>query len=343
MRDPARIRALDQLAQNLLSRAPTTAQPGFFLASISEGRWAPLVLVTRSAGEIDGLVYLKEHKLGGVPTGLIYGDAILGSLVVAEPGSHLEILREALEFLIAGFKFRGLRLRVAPSFEAVVLEQAAQRWRLDFSKRPEAYHSVITLPDTYPAFLNSLSVNGRRSMRHRRKQFEEGGHSYVEKLDPAEFRRIAHRLLSLSVVGATKQGVDRALRMCTEARHPLLSGLRRSDGEWVAILGGWREDNDAIWFFQMNNERDHPNSSLGTVLRAYFIESQILQSCHRLYFWAGTAGPVARATSPCPSVIVSLDRPTPAWRAIRVILRRLGPRLPLAPRWAVDWIATPDE
>lgn len=278
--------------------------------------------------------------MGGIRTGLLYADAILGTLVAAEPGDEQEILNEAVDFVISQRKVRGLRLRVAPqNCSARTLEQAAQRLALDFVKRSEPYHSFALLPGNYPAFLASLSVNGRRSVRLRRRRFENAGHRYVESMDAGEFRRVALRLLQRSVVGATKSSVERALRLCQEAERPILSGLRSRDGEWMAILGGWCEEDRAIWFFQLNNDRDYASDSLGTVLRAYFIESAITQGYRKTFFWAAISGPVARATQSCPSLLLSLDQPTLGWRALRALCRKLAPHLPRRAQMTIDYVA----
>lgn len=198
---------------------------------------------------------------------------------------------------------------------------------------------MLPLHHNYETFLDSLGYKARRNMRYYRRRFEAAGHQYVERVDPAEFRRVAFRLLERSVVGAHKEGVLRSLGMLSEVDHPLLSGLRRSDGEWTAIIGGWRDGGLPIVFIQLNNDRDYAADSLCVVLRGYFFETLLAQGFRRVAFWAGVGGPLARVASPEPAVMTLLDVGTRRWRAMRALGRALAPHLPNGAQQAVNWAA----
>lgn len=341
LRQPNDIAALEETAADLLSAFPRTSGPRFFLASVTPSKWIPRVVVVKSGNSIEGLMFVKERKVSGLPTRMIFGDSTLGTLVVAAPGRGGAVLEQAVHFLVSTLRSQAIRLRVRfGSWEMAAIQQAASALNLDFSSsHAEECHLQIALPATYEDFLRELSVNGRRSMRHRRRVYEAGGHHFVERMDPAEFRRVALRLLDKSVVGATQESVARSLGMLSEVDHPLLCGLRDSRGEWVAILGGWYDTDKAVWLFQMNNDRDYGHVSPATVLRSYFIESLIQKGCQMVFFWAGVGGPAARAAAPYPSVTLCADSRGIRWRAIRGLSRMLAPYLPDAARQAVDWVA----
>jgi hypothetical protein len=158
-------------------------------------------------------------------------------------------------------------------------------------------------------------------------------------LELAEFRAIAGHLLRKTTLLGTREGVARALRMISGVDNPLLVGLRRADGEWVAILGGWLDGDTPVIAFQMNNDRHYPAESLSTVLRAYFIEELAANGYRELVFWAGVAGPLARSVRPYPSVAIYLDVGKGHWRLFRRLCARLAPHLPAGFQMVLDWIS----
>jgi hypothetical protein len=337
---PSQIAALEHRARSLLSSFPATAGPRFFLASVANSRWIPRVVVMKSGDKIEAIVYLKERKVAGIPTGILYGDSTLSALLAAAPGQAEAAVEQALGYLLERTSVRGLRIRVLPEgFERSALERVAARHRAGLICREDPYHLVLPLQHDYRAFLESLGYKTRRNMRYYRRRFEAAGHRYIEPMDLHEFRCVAMKLLDQPVVGASREGVVRALAMLSEVNHPLLCGLRRSDGEWVAILGGWRDNGLPVVFFQMNNDRTYAADSLCTVLRGYFFEMLIAQGFRRVAFWAGVGGPFARASTPQPGVMAYLDAGPHRWRAIRGICKILNPYLPASARLAVKWIA----
>jgi hypothetical protein len=268
---------------------------------------------------------------------LIFGHSTLGTLLVARPGLEEAMLESALQFLLRTTTVRGLRILVPPGgFELRVMERLAVGRPLQFSYREDSHH-VVSFSDGYDAFLQALSVKARRNMRYYRRRYEAGGHRYIEQMDPAEFRRVAYQLLHRSVIGGSREGVDRALSMFCEADRPLLAGLRRRDGEW-RDLGGWHQGDSPVVFFQMNNDHDFRADSLSVVLRAYFIETLVNRGYQRAYFWAGVSGPVARGASAYPSYTAHLDWDAPHWRAVQNLCKRLA-HLPRKARSAVAWIS----
>jgi hypothetical protein len=337
---PSQIAELHQRAKGLLSSFPATAGPRFFLASVTTTRWIPRVVVVKSGEKIEGILYLKERKVAGISTGILYGDSTLSALLAAAPGQAQAAMEQALRFLLERTSVRGLRIRVLPDgFERSALERVAIRHRAGLICREDPYHLVLPLQHDYGVFLEALGYKTRRNMRYYRRRFEAAGHRFIERMDLPEFRRVAMRLLDQPVVGASREGVVRTLAMLSEVNHPLLCGLRRSDGEWVAIVGGWHDNGLPVVFFQMNNDQTYAADSLCTVLRGYFFEMLIAQGFRRVAFWAGVGGPFARASTPHPGVMVFLDAGPRRWRAIRGVCKMLGPYLPESARLAVNWIA----
>jgi Acetyltransferase (GNAT) domain len=334
---------LADLARPLLSRFPATQGPRFFMASLTPNQWTPNVMVVRQGTAIVGLVYMKERKICGFRTGVVFSDATLGYSMVCEPDQRGEVLEAALRSLLGAKHIRGVRL-MAPSegVELPAAQTAAAAAKAEICYGPLRYHWLIPLAFPYEAFVDKLSYKARRNLRTARKRVEAAGHHYVEHLDFAEFETAAYELLKRSVVGGDREGVERALRVFSEIEGPIFVGLRHHNGELMAILGGWHGPDHPIVFFQMNNERDYRTASLSQVLRAYLIEDLISQGHRGLLFWAGLAGPLARISRPLDCASIYLDNPSRGWAALRSLCRMLAPHLPPRLRWMADWINLPE-
>lgn len=315
-----------------------TCEHRFYLASIENDAWIPRVVSVNQAGSTVGVVYAKERKFAGMATGLIYADATLDGMVVAKPDYRERVLELALHHLVNRRRFLGLRMLIPPDgYEMRAIERVLASTRLDVRGIRVENHSVLELGSSYESFLAGLGPRTRRNFRYYRRRFENLG-EYVPDVAFAEFQSVAMRMLKQSVVGARRSRIDRVLRMLSAVRSPILVGLRGRDGEFLSIVGGWHESDRAVIMFQMNNERDHSQSSLSLVARGYLIESLIAHGVRRLLFWAGVGAPLYRYCYYLPTTGIHLDAPRIAWRTLRSLAARAGAFLP--PRLAefASWI-----
>ena len=314
------------------------SSPRFFVASVTPRTWIPWVLVIKQGDQIAGLVYLKERKIAGIPSGILYGDSTLGAMTISEPDRHRSVLEASLRFLLSSARIRGVRLAVRP--DAAELEDIGQISRslgTDYYSQHAVNHLVLDLPPSYEQFLESLGSRTRRNFRYYRRRFEGRGGEYVNQMTWSEFRHASFELLNKSVVGADAEGLHRAHRILCSVDRPILSGLRDKSGEWLAILGGWR-DPDPVLFVQMNDDRDCGSESLSAVLRSYWIENLILHGERTLLFWAGVGLPLSRSCRPLPTIRVYVDSSSQGWRAVRSLLKSAVPILPRRLLPIADWI-----
>jgi hypothetical protein len=335
---PKDIAALSRGSTGLLSAREAAIDPDFFLASLSRNKWAPRVAVVRQAGEIAGIVYVKERLLAGIPTGMIFGDSTIASMTVAEPDRRRLVFDSAIAALLQLPRVRSLRLLVPPRGTELQSLRQLSLMSFDVCHVPIDYHSVLELPPTYERFLAILGSRTRRNFRYYRERSEAAGHIYMEDIPHSEFQRIAHSLLKEGVIGAKQCGISRALEMLAAVKRPWLVGLRSEGGEWLSIIGGWYDADRAVMFFQMNSDRKHPKLSLSLVARAHLIESLIRHGVRSLVFWAGVGYPLHRYVQPIPAVAVSVDAQTFSWRLFRRIVNSRRGWLP--PKLA-KWIAGP--
>jgi hypothetical protein len=75
------------------------------------------------------------------------------------------------------------------------------------------------------------------------------------------------------------------------------------------------------------------------VLRAYLVELLIRQRVEELVMWHGTGPPLSRYVSYVPMIGVRLDKPTYPWRVVRLLVSKVGPRLPRRLAINARWIA----
>jgi len=335
----ADIERLAHLAWPLLEGRESVSRPRFFLASVDTQSWVPRVVVVRRAGATVGIVYTKERKFAGVPTGVIYADAVLDGMVVAAVRDQERVLEIALRRLQEKAGCFGLRLSVRPDgFEYSVVNRMLPSLAMDVNYGKVENHVVLDLPRDYESFLKNLGQKTRRNFRYYRRRSEALDRRYIEEVPLPDFRAAAYRLLKKSVIGARRSGVARALRILAEVDRPILVGLRSSSGEWLSILGGWYETNRAVIFLQMNNDRNYPESSLCTVLRGYLIESSIVRGTTAILFWSGAGGPLSRYCRFLPTTGVYLDATGFIWRNVRRALAGMARFLPPRLRLLVNWV-----
>ena len=308
-----------------------------YRASIEESAWIPHVVAIIHDGSTLGVVCAKERKIAGIATGLFYADATLDAMVVAQPGHRELVFELGVRLLVNRRGFHGLRILVPPGgYEEKAIERILASRRLDVRRMRVENHSVLDLPSSYESFLAGLGYKTRRNFRYYRRRFESTG-EYVPDVSIAEFQSAAKGMLKQSIVGARASRVDRSLRMLSAAGSPMLVGLRSHDGKFLSLIGGWYEFDRAVVIFQMNNERDYPQSSLSTVARGYLIEALIAQGVRRLLFWAG-AGPLDRYCSFLPTTKIHLDTAGWVWRTLRGAAARAGVFLPRPLASLASWI-----
>jgi hypothetical protein len=322
-----------------LPEACRTYTAAFLAASASNGGWIPRLCVVNYRDKLVGFVCAKEKTVAGFRTGLIYGDSVLGNLVISESDHQEGVLSASLEKFLALPRTRGLRISIpAGGYEQGVISRLVSSTPVDAGYRPITNHSTLPLAPTYEAFLETLGRHTRRNFRVYRRKFEATGNTCVETMTFADFKSAAEELLQKKVVGASLRGVKRALAILGVVDRPLLTGLRTKEGTWLSILGGWYSGSDPLVFMQMNDERDHAESSLALVLRSYLIEKIIGEGATSLIFWAGVGGPIAKYATALPTTAVYLDKTHLGWRMFRRGVASIRAHLPLQAMHMTEWV-----
>jgi hypothetical protein len=298
------------------------------------------VVTVQESGRIIGVLYAKERKYLGMRLGVVYADATLGAMMVAEQGRRSEILEVAIRTLWDSYNIRSLRMLVVPgSFEDAVITERIPLHAADVRYSKVENHCVLELPSTYDGFLQMMGKQTRRNFRYYRRRSQHSGQTYVASMSFADFKQIAFRLLAKGVVGADRSGLNRALSMISSSERPIMIGLRNQHGGLISILGGWYEYDRAVVFCQMNNDKDYRDSSLCTVLRGYFFESLIAEGVTKVLFWAGIGEPLRHHCNFLPTTAACFDKRSLHWRLVRSLVARSSWLLPSRLQTLSKWIA----
>lgn len=340
--NPDDIMSLAIGAKRIISDEFETLSPQFFLNSIAQERSFPRVVVVRRAGAVIGLVYTKERKLAGFRTGLICGDASYGPIIACKPEEREAVWGSALLHLLTRKTVLGIRLAIPyTEYELYAGERIVSLIGAVASYCEYSANAILPLTSSYEALLSQMGSYTRRNFRRYRRQFEMHGHAYAEPLTIPEFRAATLELIGKSSIPTDKVRVERNVWMCLAAGRPMLVGLRKRSGEWLAVLGGWYDRDQATALVQMNRDQEHRADSLSVVLRGYLIESLIRRGFQSIVFVRGVSEPLKRHCRIVPTVLLYLDKPNGFLRPARF--------LELAARLAVPylglnavWLANPN-
>lgn len=346
---PADIRRLREAAGPLGQENEAIVDPEFFLPKMSKG-WRPRVVAVYSEGAVVGMMYTKERVIGGIPTGIVYGDGSLGGILVSNRADQQKAFRVAMDALLESPGIRGARLRVLQSCgENDAVRQLMASRAIDGQSFPMEhnasplwkFHAHLPLTDTYEHFLRGLGSTTRHNFRYYRRRFEAAGHKFVAHLSMDELRSAAFELRPKSkfTAGTNLADFEKHLSMVAATHRPLAIGLKHHDGRWLSVIGGWYRPGGAVLCFQCNYDCEFVGDSLSTVLRAYLIEHMIQQGLKELVIWGDTGPPLSRYVSYPPTIGVQLDVPTFAWRAARFFMSKVGPHLPRRLASTVRWIS----
>ena len=304
------------------SPVPGMLALNFFKASLRPRYWRPWVVVVSKGERIIGLVYCKELKIARFSTRIAFVDDTLGTMIVTRLQDRTTVVRSAIRVLLDNM----LAVRfLMPSDQRSSLEFAESM--ADITDCPAERHAYLQLPRTYDRFLARLGPRTRRNFRYYRRRSEQNGNEFVPRLPFEEFCASARFLYSKGVFATSKADLERSLSMIGTMPSQLLVGLRRRDGEWMSLAGGWYIGDRAILLMQLN-DRSYTVESVSLILRSYLLELLMNLGIKELVFWAGTSAPLSCYTTDRSDVMIYLDARSPSWRLARrfcAMLSKFGP------------------
>ena len=284
----------------------------FFLGRVSlfPGN-LPVVLLVRSAGCLEGAVYLYEKTLCGIPTGYLRGfDHLTGeSSVIAPEEVRASILQVAIHqlFLKTGARVGWATVRQGAA-ESIEGGQEALHGP-GVRTRSIAREYRLKLHDTFAVTLSHFGSHTRRNLRYYRRRAEkELKASFHPELTVAESDEALQQLSKCSFqpfpMSLTEwRNMDGLLR--TQPGY-FAMGLR-ANGAWISYLVGMRSHQLTYVLMQINHN-GFPHYSLSTVLRSYFFEHEIGRGQEEINFVNGTCALFQRCCQADTCVTVSAHR-----------------------------------
>jgi hypothetical protein len=106
-----------------------------------------------------------------------------------------------------------------------------------------------------------------------------------------------------------------------DLKEPVFMGIEDREGRWLSVLGGRRYGDRSEILWQMNRS-GHATSSLGTVMRSYYIEHEIAHGSRRMYIEGGTPHPIKFSFVPEELTDLVVMRPTLIAKAMQMVARR---------------------
>lgn len=316
--DTAQILSLTPLLQALAER---TGQPGamhwlnYFLDKAVAGCRVPyLVLVHReaqrestvSAEDLQAAALFFQYRILGVSTGAFTtGDAVGFNSVIAPPAERTRVVGLALGALLQ----RGAKVALA-TYEG---QKAAQPWEaiggltgIQTASRQRFVERSMKLGPTMEATLAQMGKHTRSNLRYYRRRLQQRmSLNFVAHAAPALAGADLAAINAASLNPVPAAEFSRRVGSATSLPGSYLCGLQGPDGNWLSLIGGWRQSGVTVLHWQMNTagfEKD----SIGTVMRSFFLEHEIVRGAKELMIHGGTPHSMAHSfeTQPIADLIV---------------------------------------
>ena len=306
--------------------------PAFFLGRVHlfAGN-APVVLLVRTAEQLQGAVYLYEKLLFGVPSGYLRGfDHLTGeSTVIAPEGTRISILQEAICRLLQQTRARVAWATVrqgAGESEHVPLERKGLVLQSELSSIPREHR--LKLSSTFDATLARFGSHTRRNLRYYRRRAEkELPASFSPALSFAESNQALQELSQSSFQPFSKSLAEwRQMDALLRTQPGYFAMGLQAQNQWISYLVGMRNGKSTYVLLQMNHI-GFARYSLSTVLRSYFFEHEIERGQEEIKFVNGTCAAFQRCCESDRCVTVSARRGAAAFVLFN---------------WIAPWHSAPD-
>jgi hypothetical protein len=290
----------------------------------------PVLLLVRSQGRLEGVVYLYEKTICGLRTGYLRGfDHLTGeSSVIAQEQVRASLLQVAVQQLFVQTRARVAWATVCQGGERSFTAVKQVRPYLHVEASSLSREHRLKLGSTFDATLSRFGAHTRRNLRYYRRRAETDlNASFHPKLGEEESQEALEQLKKRcfqpfpdSVADWCK--MDGLLR----TRPGYFAMGLRANGEWISYLAGIRTGKLTYVLMQINHN-GFSRYSLSTVLRSYFFEHEILRGQSEIKFVNGTCALFQRCCELDTCVTVSARR---GFTALVIF------------NWIAPWYSAPD-
>jgi hypothetical protein len=288
---------LESLAQRCHQAGAMNWLDHFLNGSDFRGKKPYLVLIVRpgvtaSSLTLEGVhaaVLLFEYRLLGIPTGAFSTDDWAGFRTVIAP----EAERGAIAAMAADALLEhGAQLALISHGHAAnstSRQSPVPRHDIRWGWRTRPVAMTLALEPTMQATLAKLGKATRFNLGYYRRR--------LEAAVPCEFIADARGLLQQPELERLNAGSLNPVPLKTfqqqyesSCRLPggFLLGLRSDSGQWLSLIGGWRQDRVTVLYWQMNTA-GYEKLSIGTAMRSYFLEHEVKHGATTLIVYGGTS------------------------------------------------------
>jgi hypothetical protein len=234
---------------------------------------------------IAGCVLFSEYVFGGIRTRAVTTEDLSGfRTVLAAKEDRAQVAeRCAAELLIRGAHIVLTTYAGQAGADQVPATNVAATW----AARRRLLGSHLELCPTYAETLARFNRTVRFRLGYfRRRLLLSTPCTFVQDVttEITEGQFLALNRGSLNPVPD-----EEASRRWNACRLPggYALGLRTDAGQWLGIIGGWRQENTTVLHWQLNSA-GWEKHSLTTVLRSYFLEYETERKTQNIVFYGGT-------------------------------------------------------
>ncbi len=189
-----------------------------------------------------------------------------------------------------------------------------------WTARERVVGSHLELASTYEETLAGFSKTMRFRLRHFRRVLQRAVPCVF--VPDATAERSEQEFLALNR-GCLNPVTDEeaALRWrASQSPGGYAMGLRTAEGEWLCLVGGWRQCGTTVLHWQLNM-MGWQKHSLSTVMRSYFLEHEAERSTRRVVFFGGTPDNIRHYFPQTTVTDLVLRRPTLRARVLLALAR----------------------
>jgi hypothetical protein len=329
---------LESLAQRCHQPAAMNWLSYFLNVPNFRGKKPYLVLIVRpgvtgSSLSLEGVhaaVLLFEYRVMGMSTGAFSTDDWSGFRSVIAPEAERgaiaamaadAMLEHAAQLVLISYGHAGRSTsRLAP------VSRRAMRW----GWRTRSVAMTLPLEPTFEGTLAKLGKRTRVNLRYYRRR--------LEAAVPCEFVPDARGLLQEHELEALNVGAldpialdDIRHRYESSCQLPggFLLGLRDGEGKWLSLIGGWRQDDVTVLYWQMNTA-GYEKLSIGTAMRSYFLEHEVEHGARTLIVLGGTTHSMSNSFIREEATDLIVQR-----RSLRASFLQIAARLVTSPQFGM--------
>jgi len=276
-------------------------------------------------GDVFGAVLLFEYQCCGLGTGVFSTDDVSGFRTVIAPEEQRAMVAQAAMDALMEHRMQIALISYQPGSGAA--PEPGLTASLQWAQRTRPVSNTLRLADTFEATLALFGRSTRAKLGYYRRKLMAGL--------PCEFVNDARGMLNeneMEALNRASLNPDKRAQLLAQYRAcrlpgGFLLGLRTLDGRWLSLVGGWRQGDVTVLYWQMNAS-GYEKLSIVTAMRSYLLEHEIARGACSLVFYGGTRHSIQNAFVAAEVTDLFVRRTTLQAAVLQVVAKLFA-----APRW----------